>query len=162
MRSVRKAAVFVTMHGFALNINTNSYFSLINPCGFKIKGANQKEMGMEQDFEGPSTSSIPFSLEMISGMSKTVYYSFCPTLKINFDSVYRENIRNIGGINLLHSFIRLKTGFRNKRLRDLMPETVTSASLVPQMMLMPEEFRRIAGLFRESNCRVLMCLIVTF
>ena len=30
---------FVTMHGFALNINTDlNYFSLINPCGFKDKG----------------------------------------------------------------------------------------------------------------------------
>ena len=34
-----KSSRFVTMHGFALNINTDlNYFSLINPCGFKDKG----------------------------------------------------------------------------------------------------------------------------
>ena len=47
-----------------------------------------------------------------------------------------------------------KTGFRNKELRDLVPEANTSASLVPQMIAAsPEEFRRIAGLFRESGYR---------
>lgn len=34
-----KASRHVTMHGFALNVNTNlSYFSYINPCGFTTKG----------------------------------------------------------------------------------------------------------------------------
>ncbi|MDR1918485.1 MAG: lipoyl(octanoyl) transferase LipB [Tannerellaceae bacterium] len=45
---------YVTMHGFALNINTDlSYFSLINPCGFIDKGVTslEKELGAPQDFE---------------------------------------------------------------------------------------------------------------
>lgn len=34
-----KASRYITMHGFALNINTDlSYFNYINPCGFTTKG----------------------------------------------------------------------------------------------------------------------------
>lgn len=42
----------ITMHGFALNVNTDlKYFSYINPCGFVDKGVTsiQKELGMAAD-----------------------------------------------------------------------------------------------------------------
>jgi len=45
-----RASRFVTMHGFALNVNTNlQYFSYINPCGFVDKGVTSiaKELGHE-------------------------------------------------------------------------------------------------------------------
>lgn len=48
-----KASRFVTMHGFALNVNTDlSYFSHINPCGFRDKGVTSisRELGREIDF----------------------------------------------------------------------------------------------------------------
>lgn len=49
-----RASRFVTMHGFAFNVNTDlSYFSHINPCGFTDKGVTSlaKELGEEQDIE---------------------------------------------------------------------------------------------------------------
>jgi len=45
-----RASRYVTMHGFALNVNTNlQYFSYINPCGFVDKGVTSiaKELGHE-------------------------------------------------------------------------------------------------------------------
>lgn len=44
----------VTMHGFALNVNTDlSYFNFINPCGYTDKKATsiEKEIGQKVDFE---------------------------------------------------------------------------------------------------------------
>jgi lipoyl(octanoyl) transferase len=49
-----RASKFVTMHGFAFNVNTDlTYFNHINPCGFKDKGVTslQKELGARQDFD---------------------------------------------------------------------------------------------------------------
>lgn len=48
-----RASRFVTMHGFAFNVNTDlSYFNYINPCGFKDKGVTslEKEIGRKPDF----------------------------------------------------------------------------------------------------------------
>jgi len=44
----------VTMHGFALNVNTNlDYFTYINPCGFDTKGVSSmaKELGRSLDLQ---------------------------------------------------------------------------------------------------------------
>lgn len=48
-----KVSKAVTMHGFALNVNTDlNYFSYINPCGFIDKGVTsmKKELGKELSF----------------------------------------------------------------------------------------------------------------
>ena len=45
-----RSSHYVTMHGLALNVNTDlRYFSYINPCGFIDKGVTslQKELGHE-------------------------------------------------------------------------------------------------------------------
>lgn len=49
-----RASRYVTMHGFALNINTDlKYFSYINPCGFIDKKVTsvKAELGHEINFE---------------------------------------------------------------------------------------------------------------
>ncbi len=49
-----KTSRYITMHGLALNINTNlDYFRLINPCGFIDKGVTsmQQELGNNIDIE---------------------------------------------------------------------------------------------------------------
>lgn len=49
-----KCSHFVTMHGLALNLNTDlSNFKLINPCGFTDKGVTSlsEEIGKNVDFE---------------------------------------------------------------------------------------------------------------
>jgi lipoyl(octanoyl) transferase len=49
-----KASKYVTMHGFAFNVNTDlNYFNYINPCGFTDKGVTslQKELGVRQDID---------------------------------------------------------------------------------------------------------------
>lgn len=53
-----RASRFVSMHGFALNVNTDlEYFNLINPCGFQDRGVTsiQKEIGREVDMEEVKT-----------------------------------------------------------------------------------------------------------
>lgn len=49
-----KCSRYVTMHGFALNVNTDlKYFSYINPCGFVDKGVTsiEKEIGRRVDMK---------------------------------------------------------------------------------------------------------------
>jgi len=49
-----RSSRYVTMHGFALNVNTNlDYFSYINPCGFQPGGVTsmEKELGETLDME---------------------------------------------------------------------------------------------------------------
>lgn len=49
-----KCSRFVSMHGFALNVNTDlNYFSYINPCGFVDKGVTsiQNEIGKPVDMQ---------------------------------------------------------------------------------------------------------------
>ena len=48
-----KASRWITMHGFAFNVNTDlSYYNYINPCGFTDKGVTsmEKELGKKVDF----------------------------------------------------------------------------------------------------------------
>lgn len=47
-----RASRFVTMHGIALNVNTDlSYFSFINPCGFVDKGVTSLANELDQQID---------------------------------------------------------------------------------------------------------------
>ena len=49
-----RSSHYVTMHGFALNVNTDlNYFNHINPCGFVDKGVTsmEKELGTKVNME---------------------------------------------------------------------------------------------------------------
>lgn len=48
-----RSSRYVTMHGFAFNVNTDlAFYDFINPCGFVDKGVTsmEKELGAPQDF----------------------------------------------------------------------------------------------------------------
>lgn len=65
-----KSSRFVTMHGFALNVNTDlSYYNLINPCGFVDRGVTsmEKELSRKVDFQEVSEQTKE-AFEQIMGM----------------------------------------------------------------------------------------------
>lgn len=66
---------FVTMHGFALNVNTNlNYFNYINPCGFLDSGVTsmEKEIGYSPDIDSVKNELKSSILELF-GFEKKVW-----------------------------------------------------------------------------------------
>ncbi len=69
-----RSSHWVTMHGFALNVNTDlSYFGHINPCGYTDKAVTsiEKEMGKKVDFEEFSHQVLE-NLLRIFGLEKVI------------------------------------------------------------------------------------------
>jgi lipoyl(octanoyl) transferase len=63
-----RASRYVTMHGFAFNINTDlSYFSHINPCGFIDKGVTSlaNELQIQVDMEKVKHKLFTYFLSLI-------------------------------------------------------------------------------------------------
>lgn len=68
-----KCSRFVTMHGLALNVNTDlKRFSAINPCGFVDKGVTSlaRELGHEVDFEEVKTRFDRIFRQLLASLSK--------------------------------------------------------------------------------------------
>lgn len=54
-----KCSRFVTMHGLALNVNTNlEYFHAINPCGFTDKGVTSLRQELAREVPVPEVKAI--------------------------------------------------------------------------------------------------------
>jgi len=54
-----RSSHFVTMHGFALNVNTDlNYFSYINPCGFIDKGVTSIQKELETPYSIPKIKQL--------------------------------------------------------------------------------------------------------
>lgn len=67
-----KCSRFVTMHGLALNVNTDlSPFTLINPCGFTDKGVTSisREIGHDVDFRKVTDVFTGHFLRLLMGKS---------------------------------------------------------------------------------------------
>ncbi|NNC95683.1 MAG: lipoyl(octanoyl) transferase LipB [Chitinophagales bacterium] len=65
-----RSSRFITMHGFALNVNTDlTYYEQINPCGLTDKEVSSmaKELGTEVDFEDVKAC---FLTEFINALSR--------------------------------------------------------------------------------------------
>jgi lipoyl(octanoyl) transferase len=59
-----RASRFVTMHGFALNVNTDlTYFNYINPCGFVDKGVTSLQEELK----------YPVAMEEVKGLFKAFF-----------------------------------------------------------------------------------------
>jgi lipoyl(octanoyl) transferase len=70
-----KSSRYVTMHGFALNINTDlSYFSFINPCGFADRSVTSlaAELGETQDFEKAKNNLYQLFIQYFANISRTI------------------------------------------------------------------------------------------
>lgn len=66
-----RSSRYVTMHGFALNVNTQlEYFNYINPCGFVDKGVTsmEKELGHKVDMDELKTRLRKAIVEQFAGV----------------------------------------------------------------------------------------------
>ncbi|MEN8223748.1 MAG: lipoyl(octanoyl) transferase LipB [Bacteroidota bacterium] len=65
-----RSSRFVTMHGFAFNVNTDlGFYNYINPCGFTDKGVTSmaKELGKRQDMADIKSALKSILIDLITG-----------------------------------------------------------------------------------------------
>lgn len=78
-----RSSRYVTMHGFALNVNTDlKWFDFINPCGFTDRGVTSiaRETGTQADMEAVKRSFTAHFEKNINIKIKTENYAYRKTL----------------------------------------------------------------------------------
>lgn len=78
-----RSSRYVTMHGFALNVNTDlKWFGYINPCGFADRGVTSiaKEIGKSADMEAVKRSFTAHLEKIINIKIKIEDYAYRKTL----------------------------------------------------------------------------------
>ena len=133
-----RSSRYVTMHGFALNVNTDlRWFDYINPCGFPDRGVTsiRKETGTETDLKDVAGRFAAHLEKIINIKIKIEDYAYLKTLGNQAPGLSAEGGRARHRCRYPQSACQPTRTKRHRHLRRsfevLRPETLRPARPVP-------------------------------